>query len=108
MAGTRKSLEEERRRIDELDAQLVELLNQRAKCACRIGELKRQSTMPIYEPAREQLVFQNVRNNNHGPLSHSDLIQLYERILDVMRKIQRERISESRTPQSTTELDQND
>jgi chorismate mutase len=101
-------MEEERRRIDELDAQLVQLLNQRAKCVCRIGELKRQSKMPVYEPAREQSVFENVRNNNHGPLSHADLIQLYERIIDVMRKIQRDQISETRTPENTTELEPND
>ncbi len=102
------SLEDERRRIDELDAQIVQLLNQRAKCVCRIGELKRQTEMPVYEPKREQSVFQNVRDNNQGPLSHADLIQLYERIIDVMRKIQREQISETRTPDRTTELEQND
>ncbi|HEX8925070.1 MAG TPA: chorismate mutase [Terriglobales bacterium] len=102
------SMEDERRRIDELDAQIVQLLNQRAKCVCRIGEMKRQNKTPVYEPTREQAVFENVRNNNHGPLSHSDLVQLYERIIDVMRKIQREQVHEARSPQSTTELEQND
>ncbi|HEY6936112.1 MAG TPA: chorismate mutase [Terriglobales bacterium] len=81
-----------RRKIDEIDRKLVELINQRAEAARAIGRLKRNTNMPIYEPDREKIIFDNVRQLNRGPLEHQDLIRVYERLIDVMRKIQKEEI----------------
>jgi chorismate mutase len=81
-----------RKRIDEIDQQLVEILNRRAQAAQEIGRLKRQSAMPIYEPDRERIVLVQVQEGNRGPLQHRHLIQIYERIMDVMRNIQKEEI----------------
>jgi chorismate mutase len=39
-----------------------------------------------------------VRRVNRGPLPDSDLLQVYERIIDVMRKIQKEEITPPRRP----------
>jgi len=95
-----------RKKIDELDRKLVELLNQRAAAAHEIGRLKRDAGMPIYEPDREQAVFDNVRRDNRGPLPDHDLLNIYERIMDIMRQIQREEIApESAKMQRSTELD---
>ena len=77
-----------RKKIDELDQRLVELLNERANAAKAIGSLKRDTKMPIYEPDREREIFENVRRKNPGPLPDRDLVQIFERIIDVMRKIQ--------------------
>lgn len=90
--GTPSTLAEWRDRIDDLDRQLVALLSQRARCAQAIGELKRSTDLPIYEPNREKLIFSNVRAANPGPLADSDLQQIYERIIDVMRSIQKDKI----------------
>jgi chorismate mutase len=79
-----------RKKIDELDRKLVDLLNERAGAAREIGMLKRNTQMPIYEPDRERDIFEKVKANNRGPLPDRDLLQLYERIIDVMRKIQRD------------------
>ncbi len=81
-----------RKQIDELDRRLVELLNQRALAAQEIGKLKRNTSMPIYEPEREKIIFENVRKANRGPLPDSELRHVYERIIDVMRKIQKTEI----------------
>jgi len=97
-----------RKRIDEIDLQLVTLINERAKAAGAIGELKRHVAMPIYEPQREQMVFENVRRTNAGPLQDRDLLQIYERIMDVMRKLQREQGAAQRraaSPTGGTEFD---
>ncbi len=48
--------------------------------------------MPIYEPDRERIVFANVQAANPGPLPGRDLVRIYERIIDVMRNIQKEEI----------------
>jgi len=82
-----------RKKIDELDRELVKLLNQRAQAAHEVGKLKRDVGMPIYEPDRERIVFDNVRHLNPGPLSNQDLMNIYERIMDIMRQIQREEIA---------------
>jgi chorismate mutase len=82
-----------REKIDELDRKLVELLSRRAQAAHEIGKLKRNSGMPIYEPDREQAVFDNVCRANPGPLSNDDLLNIYKRIMDIMRRIQKEEMA---------------
>ncbi|MGH9530461.1 MAG: chorismate mutase [Terriglobales bacterium] len=96
-------------KIDELDSKLVELLSQRAHAAHEIGKLKSKAGMPIYEPDRERSVFANAKKLNKGPLPDRDLLRIYERIIDVMRQIQREEIGPAQ-PEGTsgmgeTELD---
>src|ERR1700756_3013634 len=58
-----------RRRIDELDRQLVKLLNERSACALEIGKLKQQGNLPLYQPEREKEVLENAERNNQGPLT---------------------------------------
>ncbi|HEY6249026.1 MAG TPA: chorismate mutase [Candidatus Angelobacter sp.] len=96
-----------RKKIDELDLRLVELLNQRARAAQEIGKLKRNTRMPIYEPDREKKIFENVHRANEGPLPDSDLRHVYERIIDVMRNIQKLEIQPPGKEQETghTEFD---
>jgi chorismate mutase len=78
-----------RQRIDELDGQIVGLISRRAEAARAIGELKRQAQLPVYEPGREQAVFDHVRAVNPGPLADGEMLHVYERIIDVMRTLQR-------------------
>ena len=78
-----------RSRIDGLDEQIVQLLNERAAAAVEIGRLKQKNSAPIYEPNREQTVFEHVRAVNPGPLTGGQLQDIYYRIMDVMRALQR-------------------
>ena len=79
-----------RTRIDALDEQIVKLLNERAACAIAIGEIKRQNGAAIYEPQREQHVIEHARKSNPGPLAGEQVQDIYERIMDIMRALQRE------------------
>ncbi|HET8965567.1 MAG TPA: chorismate mutase [Candidatus Acidoferrum sp.] len=78
-----------RRRIDELDRKLVELLNERSKCALEIGKLKQEQHLPLYQPDREKEVLQNAEHNNRGPLSNAAVRRLFERIIDEARSAER-------------------
>lgn len=89
-----------RKKIDELDRQIVALINERARAAQEIGKLKRNTSMPIYEPDREKIIFENVRKVNYGPLPDSELHQVYERIIDVMRNIQKVQIVPNDNPKA--------
>jgi chorismate mutase len=79
-----------RSKIDELDEQIVQLLSQRAAAAVEIGKLKAKTSAPIYEPQREQTVFEHVRKVNPGPLTGAQVQDVYERLMDVMRALQRQ------------------
>lgn len=78
-----------RLKIDEIDEQIVQLISKRAEAARAIGELKREAKLPVYEPGREQLVFDHIRAVNPGPLPDTEMFHVYERIIDVMRTLQR-------------------
>lgn len=83
------ALDDLRRRIDELDEQIVRLLNARSACALEIGALKRARGLPIYQPAREQEVLGHVRSVNGGPLDAEAITRVYERIIDEARRLER-------------------
>jgi chorismate mutase-like protein len=89
-------LEELRDQIDALDRQLVELLSERARAAQKIGHLKVATNLPVYEPAREKVIYANVRATNKGPLPDIELTHIYERIIDVMRALQRDELASER------------
>jgi chorismate mutase len=78
-----------RAKIDALDEQIVGLISERARAAKAIGELKRETSVPVYEPQREQAVFEHVRRVNPGPLANTEMQHVFERIMDVMRTLQR-------------------
>jgi len=80
-----------RKKIDELDRQIVTLISERARCAEAIGHLKRATNQPVYEPNREKIIFENVHKTNPGPLPDIELTHIYERIIDVMRSLQQEK-----------------
>ena len=78
-----------RRKIDDVDEQIVQLINERAKAARAIGEIKQAQGLPVYEPQREKDVFAHIRRINPGPLTDAEIVDVYERIIDVMRALQK-------------------
>jgi chorismate mutase len=95
------TIEELRIRIDALDRQLVELLSERARAAQMIGYLKAATSLPVYEPSREKIIYANIRAANQGPLPDIELTHIYERIIDVMRSLQRNELASERNAQAT-------
>jgi chorismate mutase-like protein len=94
-----------RKKIDELDLKLVELINQRAEAAKEIGRLKNNTNLPIYEPEREKRIFENVKKANRGPLPDSEVQHVFERIIDVMRKLQQQEIHRKASAPSSSETE---
>ena len=78
-----------RRRIDDIDRKLVELLNERSRCALEIGKLKQAQNLPLYQPDREREVLENAERSNSGPLSDAAIRRLFERIIDEARAAER-------------------
>ena len=84
------NLSDWRRRIDEIDKKLVELLNARSQCALEIGKLKQAAKIPLYQPDRETEVLANAESNNSGPLTDAAIRRLFERIIDEARAAERD------------------
>lgn len=89
-----ENIEHWRNKIDAIDRQLVELLNERARYADEIGKIKERLGMEAYSPKREKEVLDNIMRHNAGPLNDLALRRLFERIIDESRKLEREAMSE--------------
>jgi chorismate mutase-like protein len=78
--------------IDGIDRRLVALLNERSRVVERIGAVKANMSMPVYEPKREDEVYANIMSANEGPIPHESVRRIFERIIDEMRTLQRTRM----------------
>ncbi len=87
-----EKLAECRRAIDRIDAQIVELLNERAREVEVIGQIKQECAMPVYEPKREDDVYRNVMESTRGPLQPDAVRRVFERVVDEMRTLQKMRM----------------
>lgn len=84
------TLDNLRRDIDRVDEVLVRLLNERARCVCEIGRLKKDQGIEVYQPDREKDVLTHVRTiGSEGPLGPDAIARLFERIIDEARRLER-------------------
>ena len=80
-------INELRGRIDQIDCDVVKLLNERAKLALAIRDLKPKVHQALYDPKREEEIFEKLRACNDGPLYDDNLQEIYEAILHVMKEL---------------------
>jgi chorismate mutase len=78
-----------RRRIDQIDDQLMKLLNSRSACAVEIGRIKRRIGMAVYQPEREKWILDRAERNNPGPLDSGAVRRVFERVIDESRRLER-------------------
>ena len=86
---TLMELSDWRKKIDELDRELVRLLNERARCAVEIAKIKRRKGLPILESNREQEVMQHAFDANEGPLADPAIQRIVERIVAEGKALQK-------------------
>jgi chorismate mutase len=82
-----------RKVIDSLDLKLLAILNERTRIVEKIGKVKEECSMPVYEPKREDEVFRNVMEHNGGPLPPDAVKRIFERVIDEMRTLQKLRMN---------------
>ena len=95
------TIDDLRRRIDELDEKLVELLTERANCALQIGKLKHDLGLEVYQPDREAQVLHHVQSHGKvtgSPLGGDAIARVFERIIDEARRIERATVHSSGAP----------
>ena len=77
-----------RKEIDEVDAELLRLLNVRARLALKVGALKKAANVPFCDPDRERYVLSRLQHLNSGPLDDRAVYKLFRRIIRESRRIQ--------------------
>lgn len=85
------ALAELRRAIDAVDDRLLDLLNERARHAAEVGELKRtlQPEAPFYVPAREREVLARLLSRNRGPFPDAALRPVFQEIMGACLSLER-------------------
>jgi len=82
------TLEDLRKRIDELDEELVSVLNERLEVVLEVGELKKEQGGEIYVPSREKAVFERIEKLNKGPLPSEAAKAIYREIMSAALKLE--------------------
>ena len=83
------TIDEIRQEIDRLDSELLDIFNRRASLALKIGEIKKERLLPVYDPSREKQIFERMKHNNQGPLDNQAIVRLFERVIDESRRLER-------------------
>lgn len=90
-------LENSRKRIDDIDVMLVDLLNRRAGVVEDVVAAKRVLQKEVDDPGRREQVLAHARAQNPGPLSNEELTSIFERIIDKMSDHQVARLKTGKT-----------
>lgn len=85
MSEVDDTLDELRRRIDELDRRIVDILNERAERVLGVRRAKNEAGLEQFDPEREADIQEKLSAVNDGPLGDADLRRIYETLLDVMK-----------------------
>ena len=82
-------MEKLRGRIDELDAELLALLNERAKCVMKIGAIKQKERTEVLVPQREIALLDRIRSLNQGPMTDEMVLHIFQQIIDTLKELQK-------------------
>ena len=84
-----KKLKPLREQIDAIDAQILDLLNARARIAQQVGHVKAETNAPVFRPEREAQVLRSVADRNPGPLVASDVQTIFREIMSACRALEK-------------------
>ena len=88
-ASPDRQLGDLRIRIDDVDTRLLELLNERARLALEVGEVKKLTNAPVYRPEREAQVIARLRGLNPGPLGGDAIEAIQREVMSACRELER-------------------
>src|SRR5260221_5968597 len=75
------SLDEIRKKIDEIDSELLRLLNDRADLVHEVGLIKKEAGLSIYAPEREESLLQRLVQKSKGRLPENAIRAIYPEIM---------------------------
>ena len=95
-------IDEIRKEIDLIDDQLLRLFNERASLAIDLGQIKTEKMLDIYDPDRELEIIDMMLKQNGGPLDEKAVRDLFQRVIDESRRVEKFSVSEDETAEAET------
>lgn len=89
--GTDSRIQELRRRVDEVDLELIRILNERARIVQEIVSIKGEAGKPLFDPRREEEILRRVAEQNEGPIYNTSMREIFELILHRIRDLEVQR-----------------
>ncbi len=86
--GSSTNFDKLRRKIDSLDGEILKLLNERGDIALEIRKLKMENSVGVYDPVREKLIENKLRELNTGPFSDDSVLNIFREIISASRSLQ--------------------
>ncbi len=86
---SKSKIEELRKKIDELDNRIVDLLNERARIVIEVGDIKKTQKLDFHAPARERQILERLASRNSGPFPQDALKAVYREILSSSLSLER-------------------
>lgn len=95
------SLDDLRNKIDGIDREIIDRLNERVRLASEIGKLKSKDGAEIYNPTREVQVLDQITRMNKGPLDASSIHFIYREIISAATALQKQLVVAYLGPEAT-------
>jgi chorismate mutase len=90
-----EALTASRQRIDSIDGQIIQLLNERAQVVREVGEIKKRFHAPVSAPGREGQVLKRAASQARAPLTPGAVEAIYKTILHEMSAMEEAEIEKS-------------
>lgn len=85
-----EELDQLRKKVDELNLELLKLINERAKLVQHIGRAKQTQGVHRYNPVRERAMLDNINEHNDGPFGKSTLEHVFKEIFKAGLELQKD------------------
>ena len=84
----KEHLLELRQKIDKVDLELLNALNQRAKIVMEVGKIKQKEQIEVLDKGREASLMKRLSEHNTGPLDEEMLQDLFQSIINILKRLQ--------------------
>ena len=84
----KEHLLELRQKIDKVDLELLNALNQRAKIVMEVGKIKQKEQIEVLDKGRETALMKRLSEHNTGPLDQEMLQDLFQSIINILKRLQ--------------------
>ena len=84
----KEHLLELRQKIDKVDLELLNALNQRAKIVMEVGKIKQKEKIEVLDKSREAALMKRLSEHNTGPLDEEMLQDLFQSIINILKRLQ--------------------
>ncbi len=81
-----------RTEIDAVDQQLLRLFSERVALVLKVGDIKRERSIAVYDPSRERAVLERLASHATPPVEPDTIKRVFERVIDECRRLEQHHV----------------